>query len=224
MKEIILAFLMAKLSGIQKSHLEGIADKYANTITEENQIETTFTEGVLNVIKDMAELSQKDGDRRATEASNTAISNYEKKHNLKDGKVVTTQTPPAGGGTPPNPPVVDDKTPEWAKAIIESNKLMSDKIENLEKEKTQQSKQQQALTTLKASKVIPEKFKEKWANRINVDSEASIEDQVKELEAEYTELHTTIVGQKGGKGLPIGGNQKTGEVSEADVNEVVDKL
>jgi len=220
MKEKILAFLMAKLTGIQKSHLEGIADKYANTITDETQIETTFSEGVLSVIKDMAELAQKDGDRRATEATNTAIANYEKKHNLKDGKEVKND---GGGVTPSNPPVVDDKTPEWAKAIIESNKAMSEKIEALEKEKTLQTKQQQASTVLKASKVIPDKFKEKWANRINVDSETSIEDQVKELEAEFTELHTTIVGKNSGKGLPTGSGSK-GEVTNEEAAAIAEKL
>lgn len=222
MKEKILAFLVARLVGIQKSYLEGVADIYARTITEENQIEQTFNEGVLNLLKHSAQHAQAEGDRRANESVQTAITNYEKKHSIKDGKPVK-QNDQSGGGNP-NPQKKDnDDTPEWAKAIIESNKALSEKIVALEQEKSKQDKILKAQIALKSSK-LPENLKQKWANRINVESETSIEDQVKELETEFNELHTTIVGSYSGKGLPNGSTVVTGEASSEELGEVLNKI
>ena len=219
MKEKILQFLKGKLNGVQGTYLDGVAEEYAKTITEESQIETTFSEGVLSLIKMSAAQIQTESDRRATEATRTAVSNYEKKHNLKDGK------PVEGGGSQPNPkePKDDDKnTPEWAKALIKQNQELAQKVETLEKDKTKQSKNEQAQTALQGSK-LPDKFKTKWAGRIDPDSETSIEDQVKELEAEFDELHGDFVKESVGKGLPQGGGND-GEASEDEAKSIAESL
>ncbi len=221
MKEKILAFLVANLVGIQKTYLEGVAENFSKTITEEEQIATTFNEGMLSVLKSSAELAQKEGDRRATEATQSAITNYEQKHNLKDGKVIEKQVEKIEIPTPPQKK--EEDTPEWAKTLIQSNKAMSEKITALEQEKTLESKQSQAQTALNSSK-LPDNLKQKWASRVDVDSETSIEDQVIELEAEYNELHTSIVGDNSGKGLPTGGQKIEGEVSDEEANEIVENL
>ncbi len=191
MKEKILAFLKTKLSGVQVTYLEGVAEMYSKTITEESQIETTFNEGVVSVLKFSATHSQSESDRRATEAQQTGIANYEKKHNLKNGKIVE-------GGTPnqtPNQitaPIVDKDMPDWAKSILESNKLLTDKVTAFEADKTLQNKALQAKTAIGTSK-LPSNLKEKWIGRINPNSETSIEDQVKELETEYSELDSPYI-------------------------------
>lgn len=220
MKEKILAFLTTRLVGVSKAYLEGVAENYSKTITEESQIETIINDGVIAVLKHSADYVQSESDRRATDATQTAVANYEKKHNLKDGK------PAEGGGTPPNPPKppeVDDKTPEWAKALIQSNEALTQKIEVLEKDKATQTKAEKQAAALKGSKVLPEHLQKKWANRIDPDGETAIEDQVKELEEEFTETHKSIIGESSGKGLPLGGKIE-GEASEEDVEEIASKL
>lgn len=226
MKEKILTFLMANLVGIQKSYLEGVAENFSKTITEESQIATTLNEGVLSALKHSAELIQKESDRRATEASQTAIANYEKKHNLKEGKAIEEKKEeeikveiPA----PTTPEKKEEGTPEWAKALIESNKAMTEKITALEQDKILQSKKSEVQKALEGSK-LPDNLKEKWAGRVDVDSETAIEEQVKELETEYDELHTKIIGDHSGKGLPTGSGEIKGEVTDEEAQEILDKL
>jgi len=75
MKEKILAFLTTRLSGVSKAYLEGVADTYSKTITEESQIETILNDGVISGLKYAADFAQREGDRRATDATATAVSN-----------------------------------------------------------------------------------------------------------------------------------------------------
>lgn len=81
-------------------------------------------------------------------------------------------------------PKNDDETPSWAKALIE-------KVDNIEKGKVTEGKKQTASQLFDASDVLkglkPE-LKQRWLDRINVDSETSIEDQIMGLEEEYSEL------------------------------------
>ena len=84
MKEKVFEFLKTKLTGVQESYLQGVASQLSKTITTEEQIETTITAGVINVIKHSAQVLQTEGDKRATEAQKSAIENYKRKHNLDD--------------------------------------------------------------------------------------------------------------------------------------------
>lgn len=79
----------------------------------------------------MLDEAKREADRRATEATKTAVENYEKKHNLKDGKPSSSE--------PTSPPAVEpskaEEAPAWAKAIVESNKALQAKVDALEKGK-----------------------------------------------------------------------------------------
>lgn len=94
MKNKILELLKTKFPGVQDSVLGRIADKLAKTTTTEDAA-TTAVEGVTiqTVIESYA-------DSRVNEATNTAVSNYEKKHGLKDGKQVTPGEPKPGEPKP----------------------------------------------------------------------------------------------------------------------------
>lgn len=80
----ILTFLKTKLTGVQENYLSGVAEFYAKTITEEKEIETTLTDGVINLLKVNAAFLQSEGDKRANEAADTAIKNYRKKYGLDE--------------------------------------------------------------------------------------------------------------------------------------------
>ena len=79
----------------------------------------------------MLDEAKREADRRATEATKTAVENYEKKHNLKDGKPSSSE--------PTSPPAVEpskaEEAPAWAKALIESNQALQAKVDALEKGK-----------------------------------------------------------------------------------------
>ncbi|WP_142783357.1 hypothetical protein [Changchengzhania lutea] len=111
----------------------------------------------------------------------------------------------------------DNKMPAWAKALME-------KVDGIEKSKTTESKLEQAKAAITKSEALPDKLKEKWLSRIDLESETSFEDQVKSLESEHQEIHTAIVGDNSGRGLPVGGQSKNDEANKEDVDAIVANL
>lgn len=79
----------------------------------------------------MLDEAKREADRRATEATKTAVENYEKKHNLKDGKPSSLEPP----SSPAIEPSKAEEAPAWAKALIESNQALQAKVDALEKGK-----------------------------------------------------------------------------------------
>lgn len=82
---------------------------------------------------------------------------------------------------------VDGEQPKWVKTLLEQNKTLSEKMENLEKGSVVKSKKDQAIKFLKGTE-LPENLQESWLSRIDTDSETPIEDQVKALDEEYKGL------------------------------------
>lgn len=141
MKEKILSFLKTKLNGVQENYLSRIADHYAKTVTEESQIETTLTDGVIDLLKLNAAYFQTEGDRRATEAANTALKNFRKKHGLdENGKPINTGDPTKKDK--------DDKPdpdePAWFKAYREAKDAEIAELKNT----FEQQKKEKALSAL----------------------------------------------------------------------------
>lgn len=136
MKKIILEALKAKFEGVSESVLDRIAAKLAKTVKNEEEA-TTTVEGVT-----LQQLFDSYGDSRATEAQQTAVSNYEKKYGLKDGAKVKTGGAPDGEEDEPGQKGGDD-TPAWAKAIISSVKTLSDDVAAMKGEKVTATRRQQ---------------------------------------------------------------------------------
>ena len=82
--EQILAGLQQKFAGVDTAILTRIATKKAEGVTDETKV-NSIVEGIS-----FSDVLNSYGDFRAGDASKTAVSNYEKKHNLKDGKTYTT--------------------------------------------------------------------------------------------------------------------------------------
>ena len=127
----LLALLKTKFVGVADAILEKIATKKGANITDE-QVNST-AEGITfqNIIDSHA-------DSRVSEATASAVANYEKKHGLKDGKTVKEDKQE-------EKKELENDTPEWAKALIESNKAMQDKIATMEGEKVVSSRKAQLL-------------------------------------------------------------------------------
>lgn len=134
MKQTIIDLLKTKFDGVDESILSRIAEtKAAKAIKTEDDAKT-FVEAFT-----LSQLLNSYGDIRSTEAQRTAITNYERKHNLKDGKVVTT-----GGGDHNEPGNSDDdnNTPAWAKQLIEDNKALRTRLDSIETEKRTTSRKE----------------------------------------------------------------------------------
>src|ERR1035437_6774248 len=121
MKEKIVNFLKTRLPGVAESYINGVADHYSKTIVEEKQIEATFTDGVIDLLKLNSGLLQSEGDKRVTEATKTALENFRKKHNLdENGKPIEVDPIKKKKKTKDDDDEPDD-VPQWALDLQKSN-------------------------------------------------------------------------------------------------------
>ena len=118
--EQILAGLRTKFSGVDDATLQRIASKKAEGVTDESKV-NSIVEGIS-----FQDVVTNYGDFRADGAQKTAVSNYEKKHNIKDGKPIEGNEPKEPPADPkPNP---KEEVPAWAQNLISSNKALSEKL------------------------------------------------------------------------------------------------
>ena len=166
MKEKILAALKAKFVGGNANILDRIATMLAKTVTTDDQV-TTAVEGVT---QGMIDVMEGYGDQRATDAQKTAVANYERKHNLKDGEKISdgggeqqtasqtqqTTTQPAGGA---------ETVPAWAQTLIDSNKQLTERLNKMDGERTTATRRQQLAEVVAK---LPENLRKPY-DRISVE-------------------------------------------------------
>jgi hypothetical protein len=146
--EQILAGLKTKFQGVEDATLQRIASKKAEGVTDESKV-NSIVEGIS-----FQDVLNSYGDYRADGAQKTAVSNYEKKHNIKDGKPIEEPKPTP---TPaPNPqPKPAEEVPAWAQSLIDSNKTLSDKLAAMDA-KTKADVRNQQIDEVAKSFGIPE--------------------------------------------------------------------
>lgn len=218
MKNKILDALKAKFEGVSDAILGRIADKLAKTVTTEDGVQPAVDGIILQQVIDG------EADRRATEATQTAVTNYEKKHSLKEGK-------PVNGGEQEAKIKPDEKegdgkvdTPAWAKALIESNKAFGEKLAALEGEK---------VTTLRKQKLdaaiekLPDSLKKPY-ERISL--KGMTDDEFNVLITETTKEVEGLIAELSAKGAvmrvpPKNGKENAGkEPSKEDAAKVLEGL
>lgn len=174
MKQKLFEALKTKFVGVDAQILDRIATKKAEGQTDENQI-PTIIEGIS-----FQDVLTSYGDFRAGDASKTAVTNYEKKHNLKDGKTIEQPEPtPSPNPEPPKP----DDTPAWAKALIEQNKTLTEKIASIENKSSLE--QRTAVIGAKAKEYgIPESL----VKRMNVPEDADLDEYFKDAKQDLSNL------------------------------------
>ena len=118
--EQILAALRTKLAGVDDATLQRLASKKAEGVTDESKV-NSIVEGIS-----FQDVVTNYGDFRADGAQKTAVSNYEKKHNIKDGKPIEEPKPQDPLPTPT--PQTTEQVPAWAQSLIDSNKTLSEKL------------------------------------------------------------------------------------------------
>lgn len=150
MKNKILELLKPKFEGVSETILGRVADKLAKTAKTDEDV-NTLIEGVT-----FQQILESYGDSRATEAQQSAVANYEKKHGLKDGKSVKTEpkTEPKA-----EPKTEDDDVPAWAKALIDSNNSLKSELEAIKGEKTTNKRKSELDKVLNKA---PEKIRQRY--------------------------------------------------------------
>lgn len=165
--EQILAGLQQKFSGVDTAILTRIATKKAEGVTDETKV-NSIVEGIS-----FSDVLNSYGDFRAGDASKTAVTNYEKKYNLKEGKPIETTT---ATKTEEN----KDDVPEWAQALIDSNKSLLTEVSTLKQEKLQATRQEQILAKAKEYG-IPENYAKRCAIKDNEDLDVYFKDLKQEF-------------------------------------------
>jgi hypothetical protein len=182
MKKEILEALKTKFEGVQESVLSRIAEKLAKTVTKEEDVATSI-EGVT-----LQQIIDGYADSRVNEAAQTVIANYEKKHNLKDGKIIEKPETPAPATPEPATQTPDDAVPKWAKALMDSNKILAEKLASIEGEKVINNRKSVFETALKG---LPDPIKTqklKDFNRLTFTDDTDFENYIKELKDDSAQI------------------------------------
>ena len=220
MKKTIFEALKAKFNGVPDAILERIAVKMAKTVTTEEQAQAAVEAFTL------AQLLESYGDNRATDATKTAVMNYEKTHGLKDGKPVakTGADPNQGADTDP---ADDPDMPAWAKNINKQLNTLTERITKMDGERTTTARRQQlAAITDK----LPEALRKAY-ERVSVEN--LTDEEFNALTGEITSEVEGIAKEMGAKGAVFGRPAKSGgnsgsgnekEATDAEVQAVVDRL
>ena len=169
--EQILAGLQQKFTGVDTAILTRIATKKAEGVTDETKV-NSIVEGIS-----FSDVLNSYGDFRAGDASKTAVSNYEKKHNLKDGKPVETTTTTTTTKAEDKP---DDMATIIANAVSAAVKPLSDKLAQFETEKSQATRQEQIMAKAKEYG-IPENYAKRCAIKDDEDLDAYFKDLKQEF-------------------------------------------
>jgi hypothetical protein len=171
--EQILAGLQQKFTGVDTAILTRIATKKAEGVTDETKV-NSIVEGIS-----FSDVLNSYGDFRAGDASRTAVTNYEKRHGLKDGKPVENTTTTTTTKTEEN----KDDVPAWAQALIDSNKSLLTEVSTLKQEKAQATRQEQILAKAKEYG-IPETFAKRYA----IPDDADLDTYFKDVKQEFANI------------------------------------
>lgn len=198
LKNKLIAALEAKGLG------KGLADFI--TITEESEIEGVVAKAIEALKPVEKTKEQKLADKEVQSEIDRRVTEALKKRDASE--------PPKKDDAPPS------ETSELLKELVSQNKLLAEKITAIESGKITDTKQQQAQKALQSSQVLTDSLKEKWVNRIDLNSDVSFEDQVKGLETEFSELRQTVVDSTPLSGsVPI--STVNGKASDAEIDSIV---
>lgn len=159
-----MELLKTKFSGVDDSILSRIAEKKADGVTDEGQLQP-IVDGIS-----FADVLNSYGDYRANGATLSAVQNYEKKHGIKDGKPV---------GKPIEEPKPKEDEPDIAsivaKAVSEAVKPFSEKITSFENEKQAALRKSDILSKAKEYG-IPESYAKRCAIKDDEDLDVYFKD------------------------------------------------
>lgn len=154
--EQILAALQTKFTGADAATLVRIATAKAEGVTDEAQVKT-IVDGI-----DISSVMTSYADFRVNDLTKTAISNYEKKHKLKDGKPIEEEKKDeVKANEEKKDETQTEEIPAWAKNLIDDNKTLKEKLDGYEAEKSANQRHSEILAKAKEYGIA-----EKYAKRV----------------------------------------------------------
>ena len=222
MKQQILTALKAKFVGVSDAILDRVATKLAQTVTTAEQVQTAV-DGVT-----FQQVLESYGDSRATQATQTAVHNYETKYGLKDGVKLTPpeqQPPVVPPVTPPvTPPAGGAETvPAWAQALIDSNNSLKNELAQMKTDRTTETRKQQISNLIEK---LPENLRKAYS-RTPVDglTDEQFTALVGEITTEVGDIQSSIQ-QKGavfGKPAAQNGGNQGAELTKEQVAAITQR-
>jgi len=207
-KESIKALLQTKFGGVQLSdaRIEAFAKRFEGKVTSEEDLETRLF--ALDEALPFADIAKEDDRVRSLEAAAKKKPGEEKKPDTDPAKK------PDG-----------DEAPEWAKALIEGNKTLTEKLAALEGNKIVNDRKSAILAKLKdadesySAKVLRD------FGRMSFADDAAFEEYLGEVETDFTTHVQTTAESQLGKDAPfVGMTDAKGHVSDTTVEEIVNNL
>lgn len=238
MRKELIAALTTKFAGVDAKVLGRIADNLIRnkTIETEDDVNSAVEEVTFS------DILKSYGDSRAAEASKTAVSNYEKKHGLKDGKPTEQTGDPDDDDSDDNggSDADRDKTPKAkkpAKEKTESSELatllkamnakldaQAEEIKAMKLGKVSETRKARIADVIKGLSDIQKKA----YLRIPVDdlSDEDFDSLVDEITEEAGQLSKEGRAQGSVFGIPLGGNNHGTDggkkaASDAEIEAVV---
>ena len=166
----------------------GVNEKYAVKvqklfkIEKEEDIDTYIALFKDNILPDLESTSA------IEKAKKDAIAEYEKNNGLKDGKPIKSakKTKKTVKSDDDDEEDDDEDFEDLPASVVKLLKAQQKQISELT---ASVSSVVSTVRTLFADAKLPEK----WFNRIDVNSETSVEDQIKELQEEYAEIRQSVI-------------------------------
>ncbi len=218
MRKEILEELKARFTGVSETVLGRIADRLANTVHTGEEAKAAAA-GVT-----FQQVLESYGDARATEATKSAVANYETKYGLKDGVRVKVD----GDAPKPDPKPDAETVPEWAKALIEQNRKLGERFDAMDRDRASASRKQRLDEVISR---LPENLR-KGYSRTSVDGLK--DEEFASLLGEITEEVDGIVRETSAKkavfGTPVGSGggrhdtQGAREASKEETDAVLSRL
>ncbi len=196
-----------KVQGVPENHAERI--EKITGITEEKDgniiaAVKNFKENILPAIQEAETKSEK------------AVQEYEKRHNLKDGKPVEKEEEPGKVELP------KDLDPS-VKAMIEAQNKSIETLTGLVSGMVKSQKSISVLETVKTKLKgkVDDKFIEKVAAKVNVDAE-DIDKEIETQITEFNDLRQSLIDEYVGKDYIPAGGSAAGDRSVSDWAKLMD--
>ena len=188
--ELILAGLQQKFSGVDTATLTRIATKKAEGVTDETKV-TSIIEGIS-----FQDVMQNYGDFRAGQAQTSAVTNYEKKHGLKDGKPIENPNPNPQP-KPEEKPQETDIAKMIADGIAAGIKPFADELAAFKTERVQEARNAQILAKAKEYGIS-----EKLVPMLNIPSDADLDVFMKDAKQTFVNAGMKSVPPESGETKP----------------------
>ena len=227
MKKNLITALATKFEGVDAKILSRIADK----IMSDKTIETD--EDVNSAVEEVtfADVLKHYGDSRATDATKTAVLNYEKKHKIKDGKPIELDerdgNDPDGTKNKSTQSTQESELTKLLKQMSDKMDAQAEEIKQLKQGKVTESRAKRLNDVIKDLKESQKKAYKRMA--FDALSDEDFDTLMEEVESEVADLvKENKATETAGFNPLFGGQQhntdKDTKATDAELDAIVGKL